>query len=109
MDFILDDNLKPYLIEANSNPALDATGLVLGRIIPAMLENLMRVAVDPVFPPPLNEPQRARYAAPSSPFENNKFSLVYDSYFERPSAPSPVLVSEKEANEEEEENEEEVE
>ena len=37
------------------------------------------MAVDPVFPPPKSESQRARYKA-SNFFEANKMELVYDSY-----------------------------
>lgn len=52
LDFMLDDKLNPFLIEANSNPCLEVDGNVLGKVIPRMIENVMRVAVDPVFPPP---------------------------------------------------------
>ena len=34
---MLDDKLSPFLIEANSNPCIEVDGLVLGRVIPAML------------------------------------------------------------------------
>ena len=60
----------------------------------------MRVAVDPVFPPPMSESMRARYAAPVCPFENNKFSLVYDSYFEQAREEEVMVSSEKEGCEE---------
>ena len=52
LDFMLDDKLNPFLIEANSNPCLEVDGNVLGRVIPRMVENVLRVAVDPIFPPP---------------------------------------------------------
>jgi hypothetical protein len=52
---MLDRELKPYLIEANSNPCLEVAGTVLGRIIPSLLEQVLRVAVDPLFPPPRQE------------------------------------------------------
>lgn len=52
LDFMLDDKLKAYLIEANSNPCLEVDGNVLGKVIPMMVENVLRVAVDAVFQPP---------------------------------------------------------
>ena len=75
---MLDENMKPYIIEANSNPSLEIAGTVLGRIIPSLIENVLRIAVDPVFPPPKNESQRVRYKA-SNLFEANKMELIYDS------------------------------
>jgi len=77
---MLDHKLNPYLIEANSNPCITVDGNILGRIIPSMLENVMRVAIDPVFPPPLAE-SKIRYPY-NNHFESNKFALVYDSYFD---------------------------
>lgn len=52
LDFMLDSTLKPWLIEANSNPCLDTTGPLLGRLIPDVVENVFKVAIDPIFPPP---------------------------------------------------------
>lgn len=52
LDFMLDDKLNTYLIEANSNPCLEVDGNVLGKVIPKMIENVIRVAIDPIFPPP---------------------------------------------------------
>ncbi len=37
LDFMLDDKLNPFLIEANSNPCIEVDGSVLGKVIPAML------------------------------------------------------------------------
>ena len=75
---MLDSDLKPYLIEANSNPSLEIAGTILSRMIPSLIENVLRVAVDPVFPPPKNESQRARFKATNT-FEGNKFELIFDS------------------------------
>lgn len=58
---MLDQRLNPLLIEANSNPCIEVDGAVLGKVIPAMLENVIRVAIDPVFPPPLSEIAKNRY------------------------------------------------
>lgn len=52
LDFLIDENFKVWLIEANTNPCLELSSPLLGRIIPSMLENAFRVAVDPIFPPP---------------------------------------------------------
>ena len=75
---MLDDKLNPYLIEANSNPCLEVDGNVLGKVIPKMIENVIRVAIDPIFPPPYSETIKNRFT-PGSTFDNNRFVLVYDS------------------------------
>lgn len=54
LDFMLDEKLNPFLIEANSNPSVTIDGNVLAKIIPAMLDNVMKIAIDPIFPPPLS-------------------------------------------------------
>ena len=51
-DFMFDDAFKVFLIEVNTNPCLELASPLLARLIPTMLENSLRVAVDPIFPPP---------------------------------------------------------
>lgn len=50
-DFMLDEQFKVYLIEANTNPSLEICCPLLARIIPELLDNSMRIALDPVFQP----------------------------------------------------------
>ena len=38
LDFMLDDDFKPYLIEINTNPCLDTSSTILARLIPQMIE-----------------------------------------------------------------------
>jgi hypothetical protein len=49
---MLDDKLKPFLIEANSNPCLETSGVILGKLIPELVDNVIMTAIDPLFPPP---------------------------------------------------------
>jgi len=51
-DFMIDDNFKVYLIEANTNPNLEVCSPLLARIIPELLDNSFRIAIDPLFQPP---------------------------------------------------------
>ena len=53
LDFMIDENYKPWLIEVNNNPCLETSCLLLNRIIPSVVENVLRIAVDPMFPPPI--------------------------------------------------------
>jgi len=48
-DFMLDSDFKTYLIEVNTNPSLDICCPLLARIIPELLENSIRIAVDPIY------------------------------------------------------------
>ena len=54
LDFMLDDDFKPYLIEVNTNPCLALASPLLIRLIPSMLENALKIAVDSMFMPPEN-------------------------------------------------------
>ena len=65
---------QPWLIEVNTNPCLEISCPLLGRIIPAMLENSLRIAVDPLFPEPFS-PRRA--VAPAD--FTNKYELIFHS------------------------------
>ena len=44
---MLDEDFKVYLIEVNTNPCLDTPCLLLKRLIPQMLDQTMKLAVDP--------------------------------------------------------------
>lgn len=52
LDFMVDEDGKPWLIEINANPCLEISCSVLNRIIPALIENIWKVAIDPIYPPP---------------------------------------------------------
>lgn len=51
-DFMIDEDMKPWLIEVNTNPCLELSSPYLARLIPSMLENAIKIAVDPIYPPP---------------------------------------------------------
>eukprot|EP00347_Sterkiella_histriomuscorum_P022577 403337958 len=79
-DFMIDDNFGVYLIEANTNPCIEVNSCpVLARIIPQMLDNAFRIAVDPLLPPPdMNFKRGQEY------LQENKFSQVFDFSVEGP-------------------------
>ena len=39
---MIDEDLKVYLIEVNTNPSLEICSALLSRIIPNMIENVIR-------------------------------------------------------------------
>jgi hypothetical protein len=50
-DFMLDYDLKPWLIEVNTNPCLEESNKLLKAIIPRMLDDAFRLTMDVLFPP----------------------------------------------------------
>jgi len=41
-DFMIDEDLDPWLIEANTNPCFELSSPYLARLIPAMVENALK-------------------------------------------------------------------
>ena len=82
-DFMIDENMRVYLIEANTNPCLELSCPLLARIIPAMLDSAFRIALDPLFPP-RSEATAAKKNANTLPemLPINKFELVFDERLE---------------------------
>lgn len=50
-DFMIDEFFKVYLIEVNTNPNIEVCCPLLSRIMPELLENTFRIAVDPLYQP----------------------------------------------------------
>jgi hypothetical protein len=75
-DFMIDENFRLYLIECNTNPCFELTSPLLARIIPAMLDNSFRIALDPIFPPPELSVLKKNVFNDFLP--ENKFELIFD-------------------------------
>ena len=41
-DFMIDEDMNPWLIEVNTNPCLELTAPYLARLIPTMIENAIK-------------------------------------------------------------------
>ena len=80
LDYILDDNLRPYLLEMNTNPCLELSSTYLSYFIPQMIESAIQVAVDPLFPPP-SWPKSKKHLIPEP---TEMFELIFN---ERTDAP----------------------
>ncbi|EGR32087.1 tubulin-tyrosine ligase family protein, putative [Ichthyophthirius multifiliis] len=52
LDFMIDESYNTWLIEVNTNPCLETKCPLLNRIISSLIENVFKIAVDPIFPPP---------------------------------------------------------
>ena len=79
---MFDEEFKTYLIEVNTNPCLELGCPLLARLIPNMVENSLRLVVDPLFPPPENFSQKKCIVNDICP--DNKFELVFDEKIDGP-------------------------
>jgi len=76
-DFMIDSNFHVYLIEANINPCLEVISPITARVIPTMLDNTLRIAVDPIFQPPIDLSITRKTTGEILP--EIKHELIYDS------------------------------
>jgi hypothetical protein len=74
-DFMIDEDFNPWMIEVNTNPCLELACPFLARLIPAMIENALKIAVDPIFPPP-PVPNSKKHTLPDA--QDNKFELIFN-------------------------------
>ena len=45
-DFMIDEKLKPWLIEVNTNPCLEETSSLLRQLLPRMIDDAFRLTLD---------------------------------------------------------------
>ena len=48
-DFLIDELLNTTLIEVNTNPCLEESNLLLKKLLPRMIDDLLNVVSDPIF------------------------------------------------------------
>ena len=48
-DFMVDDDLRPWLIEVNTNPYLGGQNVWHGELVECMIEDMVRTVVDPLY------------------------------------------------------------
>jgi tubulin polyglutamylase TTLL1 len=52
LDYMIDENFKPWLIEINTNPCIETSSILMEKIIPRMVDEAFRLSLDIIFPPP---------------------------------------------------------
>ena len=50
-DFMIDKDLKPWLIEVNTNPCIEESSGLLKQLVPRMLDDALKLTLDQLFPP----------------------------------------------------------
>ena len=48
-DFMLDEELNPFLLEINTNPGLEISSPLISKLIPRMIDDALRLTIDEVF------------------------------------------------------------
>jgi hypothetical protein len=75
---MIDEDFGVNLIEINTNPCLETTCPILSKIIPRMLDNAFKIAIDPIFPP-----ADLNFKRGSKSISINLFRLVFDESSEK--------------------------
>jgi len=72
---MIDEDFNVLLIEANINPCLGVTSSFSSRFIPVLVENTLKIAVDPIFQPP---PDFASKKSSGEVLPEIKYELIFD-------------------------------
>jgi len=57
---------------------LETSSPLLVRLIPEIIESMFRIAIDPLFPPPIPYPRNKKFLYNEKFIKKNKFSLIFD-------------------------------
>jgi len=52
---MIDEQLRPWLIEVNTNPCLEETSALLRSLLPRMIDDAFKLTLDVQFPPPKDQ------------------------------------------------------
>lgn len=53
-DFLIDEDLRTWLIECNNNPYFGIINEYIKKILPKMIDDMIEIVVDPIFKPTNN-------------------------------------------------------
>ena len=72
---MIDENLKCWLIEVNTNPCIEVNCKVLANIVPQMLDNSLVIGLDSLVNPTTGKNYKLQH---NNYLAENKFELVFD-------------------------------
>lgn len=67
-DFILDADFNVWLIEINTNPCIEESSELLKVLLPRMIEDMLRLTIDQVFPK-IKKSKARKSTGPCSPIK----------------------------------------
>mmetsp|Transcript_3788 Transcript_3788/g.6469 ORF Transcript_3788/g.6469 Transcript_3788/m.6469 type:complete len:107 (+) Transcript_3788:78-398(+) len=77
-DFMIDEDMKPWLIEVNTNPCLEETSALLKQYLPRMIDDAFRLTLDVVYPPPFsNSGNRKKFGIDGYDDDENLWRHVF--------------------------------
>ena len=80
-DFLVDANLRVWLIEVNTNPCLEEPSKILTAYLHRMINDALKLTVDLTFPPrrgmgPYNSKELNQFHVEGYPDDQNMWDLV---------------------------------
>lgn len=95
-DFLIDEDFRVWLLEVNTNPYLGIPNDYIKELLPAMLDEMASIAIDPYYPPPSPHPRTRNdfellYCETSSPWSPDGLGKNYRRPFNTPIYPFPAL------------------
>lgn len=72
-DFILDEDFNCWLIEVNTNPCLEESSQLLKMLLPRMVEDMLKLTVDQIFPRHLKKKGRVGIKSPKKEANRKSF------------------------------------
>ena len=76
-DFMIDEEMRPWLIEANTNPCIEQSSLILENLIPRMLDDAFKLTLDEIFPQS-SEGHKSNYVLQNYDNTENVWELLTD-------------------------------